>query len=160
MLEDYSVTCKKHLIVLTTDILLGKVEFYGITGIVNKQMRSYLENRYQRISLNDSKINKVYSKREHIEHGVPQGSVFGPLFFLIYINDFSSIIGKIANPVLFADYTRIIISHTNPEEFKNNINTVLTDTINWFQSNFLTLSCDKTHFVQFLKKKKNNEIKM
>jgi len=132
---------------------LARVEFYGITGIVNKLMRSFLENRYQRISLNDTKINKVYSKWEHIKHGVPQGSVFGPLFFLIYINDFSSIIGKIANPVLFADYTSIIISYTNPEEFKNNINTVLIDTINWFQSNFLTMSCDKTHFVQFLTKK-------
>jgi len=67
--------------------------------------------------LNDSKFNKVYFKWEHIKHGVPQGSVLGPLFFLIYINDYSSIISKIANPVLFADNTRIIITHTNPEEF-------------------------------------------
>jgi len=120
------------------------MEFYGITGIVNKLMRSYLENRYQRISMNDSKSNKVHSKWEHKKHGVPQGSVLGPLFLLIYINDFSSIISKIANPVLFADDTSIIITHTNPEEFKTNINTVLIETINWFQSNLLTLNCDKT----------------
>ena len=104
---------------------LAKMEFYGINGIANKLMRSYLENRYQRTSLSDSKFNKVYSKWEHMKHGVPQGSVLGPLFFLTYINDFSSIISKIPNTVSFADDTSIIISHTNPEELKNNINTVL-----------------------------------
>ena len=118
------------------DILLAKMEFYGIIGRVNKLMRSYLENRYHRISMDDSKFNKVYSKWEHIKHAVPQGSVLGPLFFLIYINDFSSIVSKIANPVLFADDTSIIITHINPEEFKNNINMVLIETINWFQSHF------------------------
>ena len=71
------------------DILLAKMEFYGISDIVNKLMRSYLENRYQRISLNDSKFNQVYSKWEHIKHAVPQGSVLGPLSLLIYINDCS-----------------------------------------------------------------------
>ena len=86
---------------------------------------------------------------------MPQCSVLGPLFFLTYIKDFSSIISKIANPVLFADDTSIIISHTNPEELKNNINMVLNETINWFQSNFLTLNCDKTHLLQFLTKKQN-----
>ena len=76
----------------------------------------------------------------------------GPLLFLIHINDFSSIISKIANPVLFVDDTSIIITHTNPKEFKNNINMIFIETINWFQSNFLTLNCDKTHFLQFLTK--------
>jgi hypothetical protein len=52
----------------------------------------------------------------------------------------------------------IIISNTNPEEFKSNISSVLIETISWFQSNFLTLNCDKTRFLQFLTKK--NEIKM
>jgi len=93
------------------DIILTKMECYLITDIVNKVMRSYLENRYQRISLNDGKFNKVYSKWDHIKHGVPQGSVLGPLIFLIYVNDFSSIISTVANPALFADNTSIIITH-------------------------------------------------
>jgi len=109
--------------------------------------------------MKDIKLNKVSSKWEHVKHGIPQGSVLGPLLFLIYINDFSLTISKIANPILFADDTSIIISNTSPEEFKSNISLVLIETINWFQSNLLTLNCDKTHFLQFLTKK-HNEIKM
>jgi hypothetical protein len=80
------------------------------------------------------------------------GLSIGSITISHYINDFSSIIRKTANPVLFADDMSIIISHTNPEEFKNNINMVLIETINWFHSNVLALNCDKTHYLQFLKK--------
>ena len=65
------------------EILLAKMKFYGISGITNKLMRSYLENRYQRISMKDSKPNELSSKWVHVKHGVPQGSVLGPLLFLI-----------------------------------------------------------------------------
>ena len=88
-----------------------------------------------------------------MKHGIPQGSVVGPLLFLIYINDLSLTVSKLANPILFDDHTSIIISNTNPEEFKNNINSVMTETINWFQSNLLTLNCNKPQFLQFLTKK-------
>jgi hypothetical protein len=130
------------------------MEFCGISGIVNKLMRSYLENRHQRDLVKDIKLNKASSKWEHVKYGVPQGSVLGPLLFLIYIyiNDLSLTISKIANPILFADDTSIIISNTSPEEFKSIISLVLIETINWFQSNLLALNCDKTHFLQILTK--------
>jgi len=67
------------------EILLAKIKFYGISGITNKLMESYLENRYQRVSVNNSKPNKLSSKWVHVKHGVPQGLILGPLLFLIYI---------------------------------------------------------------------------
>ena len=70
------------------NILFAKMDFYGISGIVNKLMRSYLENRHQWVAMKDIKLNKVSSKWEHVQHGFPQGSVLGPLLFLIYINVF------------------------------------------------------------------------
>jgi hypothetical protein len=65
------------------------MEFYGISRIVNKLMKSYLEKRCQRVSVKDIKLNKVSSYREHIKHGVPEGSIIDPLLFPIYINDLS-----------------------------------------------------------------------
>ena len=105
--------------------------------------------------MKDSKFNKLYSTWEHVKHGVPQGSVLGPLLFLIYINDLSLTMNKSGNSILFADDTSIIISDTNPLDFKSNINQTMTEIINWFQSNLLTLNCDKTQFLQFLTKKQN-----
>ena len=75
------------------------------------------------------------AKWEPVEHGVPQGSVLGPLLFLIYINDLSRTLSSVANPILFVDDTSIIISNIDSQEFKNNIISVMNETINWFQSN-------------------------
>jgi len=141
------------------NILLTKLEFYGISGIATQLMRSYLNDRYQRVVIKDSKTSRQTSEWELVKHGVPQGSILGPLLFLIYINNLSQTTNSVAELILFADDTSIVISNINLEEFTSTIELVMKQTINWFQSNLLSLNYNKTHFLQFLTKKQN-EIKV
>ena len=99
------------------DILLSKMEFYGISGKTNNLIKSYLQDRYQRVLVGlDSK--KYYSKWESVTDGVPQGSVLGPLHFLLYINDVPNVISDIPNPVLYADDTSLIITNSDSQMLK------------------------------------------
>jgi hypothetical protein len=91
------------------EILLAKLETYGISGSSKKLLQSYLKDRYQRVVIsNDTKIN-LNSSWTLVKHGVP-------LLFLIYINDLAFILRKHANPFLFADDTSVIISSSNENE--------------------------------------------
>jgi len=131
------------------EILLTKLETYGISGSSKKLIQSYLKDRYQRVVIsNDTSINSN-SSWTLVKHGVPQGSVLGPLLFLIYINDLVFILRKHANPILFADDTSVIISSSNENEFKNTLNLVINKIVNWCKTNSLTINIEKTQFMQF-----------
>jgi len=75
--------------------------------------------------------------------------------FLIYINNLAKVLRGLAEPILFADDTSIIVSNKDTQELKNKLESVMNIAVNWFQNNLLSLNLEKTHFLQFLTKQYN-----
>ena len=125
------------------EILLAKLKIYGISCISNNLIRSYLTDRYQRVMIMNSRNTKTISSCELIRQGVPQGSVLGPLFFHVYINDLASVVEMYAISVLFADDTSIIISSPKEAEFESILSQVINDAVEWYKNNQLALNLGK-----------------
>jgi len=89
------------------------------------------------------------SKWIKIKYGVLQGSVLGPLLFIVYINDLPKAIEHRAIPILFSDITSVLITNPNNIQFKSDLNVVFGQLNNWFKDNLLTLNFDKTYLIQF-----------
>jgi len=108
------------------NILLSKLEFYGITGITYKLLKSYLKGRYQRVVLSNYSSSSCSNWGE-ITHGVPHRSILDPLLFLLYINDLPHITNDNSKIILFADDTSMIITNPNPLNFEKNVNKIIQD---------------------------------
>ena len=124
-------------------ILLRKLYSLGIRGNLYTWIKSYLTNRSQFVMYNNSK-----SETKFITHGVPQGSILGPLFFIVFMNDFSRA-SNILFSILFADDTTVIIEGQNYNNLIPTLNTELNKLDVWLQANKLTLNTDKTHYMVF-----------
>jgi len=99
----------------------------GFCGINDKKTlyKHYLNNRYQRVSINSKKCNStVLYKWLEIKHGVQQGTIFGPLLFLLRILDLLKMINNESVPILYVDDTSILFTHSNPINFNINIRKV------------------------------------
>ena len=83
---------------------------------------------------------------------MPQGSILGPLLFLVYINDLPKAREHKAFPILFADDASILLTSTNNIEIQSDLNIVFEQLIKWFKSNLLFLNFDKTYFIHFTNK--------
>ena len=134
-------------------ILLRKVEYMGVRGIALKWVAIYLNNRKQYVSfLNE---NSSYAD---VVCGVPQGSILGPLLFILYINDICNI-SNYFGFTLFADVTTIVSAHHNIDILFSQANIELTKLFNWLCLNKLYLNIDKTSYILFSNKQDDPKIK-
>lgn len=134
------------------DILLTKLDAYGIRGNALNLIKTYLKGRRQcteisSLCLKSRKELKTLSSFKEIKYGVPQGSVLGPLLFLLYVNDLPR---HISNPmVLFADDSTSIVSCINKDSYINDINNSISSLIKWLDNNNLVINLQKTKTMHF-----------
>ena len=125
---------KKAFDTVNHEILLYKLEHYGIKGNALKWFVSYLSNRRQ-----CTKVNGKLSSEEAVECGVPQGSVLGPLLFILYINDMENAL-NFTKPKLFADDSNLFLFHKDIKTLFSNANKDLQSLSEWLIANKLSLS--------------------
>lgn len=127
-------------------ILLKKLSMYNFSKAALSWIKSYLTNRYQRtvISKSNSKTKSVW---RNIQVGVPQGSILGPLLFLLYINDLPKNVSH--SLVLYADDTTAVIKAKCNDELNSKLSEAINELTHWFNVNGLSLNQEKTQLVQF-----------
>ena len=125
------------------DILVDKLEYYGIRGVAKKWFKSYLAKRSQHVSIEGFK-----SDMKEIKHGVPQGSVLGPLLFLLYINDLHKSI-HYCKAFHFADDTHLLNISTSSKRIQKQVNIDLKCLFKWLLANKISLNCSKTELIIF-----------
>ena len=141
---------------LDHDILIYKLSYYGIKGTALNLCKSYLTDRKQLVELDNSK-----SDLKNITTGVPQGSILGPLLFIIYVNDIQKA-SKIFKAIMYADdtsLTSILKVFNHSENLNKNINNELLRISVWLKLNKLSLNVQKTKFMIFHNRQKQHIIK-
>ena len=128
------------------EILLRKLQHYGVRGKALELLRSYLSSRSQFV-----KLNGVKSSLARIDFGVPQGSILGPLLFLIFINDLPNASNFYIK--LFADDTFLCLQNKDFAALEREVNVELDKVFIWLASNKLTLNTDKSKFMVVTNKK-------
>ena len=131
-------------------ILLGKLSRSGIRAPTLKWFESYLDSRYQCVSVGDKLSTPLKMK-----YGVPQGSVLGPLLFLLYINDIPKSSDSFLY-TLFADDTCLVAHHSDLKELEILVNRELENVRKWLINNKLSLNIPKSCFLLFTGEKKDN----
>ena len=149
------IDLKKAFDCVPTNILLAKLQAYGIRGDYIKWFQSYLTDRTQYVNFNGE------DSAEHtLKCGVPQGSILGPLFFIIFVNDMFNVSNVLFN-VLYADDTCIYISGSDINDLFDVLNIELASLLEWLNANRLTLNVEKTFYMLFHRKRiKTDNLKL
>ena len=126
---------------LSHTILLNKLSYYGFRGIANDCIANYLTSRKQFVSYNnyDSYVSDV-------KIGVPQGSILGPLLFLLYINYICNVSSNLQF-ILFADDSNLFTSGSSLEDVFNTLSDAMTRVHEWIKANKLLINFDKSNFM-------------
>ena len=132
---------KKAFDTVNHSILLDKLQAIGIHGATHRLLQSYLSNRTQRCL-----VNGFLSDDCRVTCGVPQGSILGPLLFLIFINDSPNCLSH-STPSFFADDTHISVSGENLAFTEPLVNKELNSLSNWLAANKLSLNITRTEFM-------------
>ena len=130
-------------------ILHSKLYHCGIRGIAHCWFSSYLSHRKQITHYGDQLPEAC-----KIKHGVPQGSIFGPILFLIYVNDFNKCLNK-SDAIMYADDTNIFLHHNHIDNLYTNAQIEMNLISNCLAANKLTLNVGKTKYLLFRPNKKN-----
>ena len=133
------------------NILLHKLQIYGIKGTEHDWFRNYLRNREQLVQIPSGEKSDLRT----VNLGVPQGSVLGPLLFLLYMNDLAFCVPEFYT-ILFADDTSLSLAGENYDQLLLQFNTLLENVTNWLKINLLSLNVTKTKY--FLFKNQREEI--
>ena len=136
------------------DILFDKLEHYGIRGVALDWMKNYFHNRLQFVQ-----YNNTLSTFKSIRCGVPQGSILGPLLFLLYINDLCDVT-NVLEFILFADDTNLFYSHKNQSSLANVINREIDKLSEWFRANKLSINIKKSNYMLFKPRQKRLNIEL
>ena len=141
------IDLKKAFYTVNHKILLHKLKLYGINGTCLEWFKSYLSNRNQCIVYN---VYNNFKKSVYLDIlcGVSQGSILGPLLFLIYVNDLYKRSEKL-NPIMFADDTNLFLSDINVDDLFSDMNCELNKISLWFKANKLSLKLTKTKYYLF-----------
>ena len=156
-LDDRNIGCgvfvnlQKAFDTVDHQILLAKLNHYRMRGVSNDWFKSYLSNHSQYVSINGSK-----SGLAAINCGVPQGSVLGPLLFLLYINDLNQAI-KFCKVHHFADDTNLLCLSNSIKKLNKVVNANLKHLVNWLNANKISRSVKKTEMVIFKSNQKKFE---
>jgi hypothetical protein len=138
------------------NVLLLKLSNAGINGIALSWFASYLSNRFYRVEIHEA--NKTYkSKWQLSRFGVPQGSLLGPVLFLVYIDDLPKVLSP-GQTTLYADDATVLVSNNNLKELENCCCTILSDLNEWLLKNFLNLNLGKTNYLLFRKQSCGTQI--